>query len=233
MTNLKIGRVRNGSFTNLTTLTADNNELYTAILRFIDEAGLGDNEIIGFGTDIAQLLYTYLDEIDVRVEDSYVASNAREKAKAIVLKTLDQDDTNAPFAILISDRLNALSFEETIEMVDVFNDVYTNAGVADKLFTTHANRSPVGLLSAEARKEYAFNLLNWDMDDVRPAVKDVLYKVIEQNNESSDPAYKNALNDVLEYAKSKFNHSATDGKVKGEMSNIIELIEDQLEELES
>lgn len=233
MTNLKIGRVRNGSFTNLTTLSADNSALYTAILRFIDEAGLGDNEIIGFGTDIAQLLYTYLDEIEVTVKNDYVASNARENAKVKVLKTLDQDGTNDPFAILISNRLNALSFEETIEMVDLFNDVYTNAAVADKLFTDHAKRSPVGLLSAEARKEYAFNLLSWEMDDVRPAVKDVLYKVIEQNVDNSNPAYKDALNDVLDYVKSKFNHSATDGKVKGEMSNIIELIEDQLEELES
>lgn len=233
MTNLKIGRVRNGSFTNLTTLSADNSALYTAILRFIEEAGLGDNEIIGFGTDIAQLIYTYLDDIDVSVKGDYVTSSAREKAKAKVLKTLDQDGTNDPFAILISNRLNALSFEETIEMVDVFNDVYANATIADKLFSEHANRSPVGLLSAEARKEYAYNLLNWDMDDVRPAVKDVLYKVIEQNVDHSNPAYKDALNDVLEYAKSKFNHSTTDGKVKGEMSNIIELIEDQLEELES
>lgn len=231
MTNLKIGRVRNGSFTNLTTLTADNSALYTAILRFIDEAGLGDNEIIGFGTDIAQLLYTYLDEIEVRVEDSYVASNARENAKAKVLKTLDQDGTNDPFAILISNRLNALSFEETIEMVDLFNDLYTNAAVADKLFTDHANRSPVGLLSAEARKEYAYNLLNWELDDVRPAVKDVLYKVIEQNDNDSDGLYKGALKHVLAHAKDKVNgNSARDHDTVVE---IIELLAGHLKRLES
>lgn len=230
MTNLKIGRVRNGSFTNLTALTADNSELCAAILRFIDEAGLGDNEIIGFGTDIAQLLYTYLDDIDVSIKDDYVASNAREKAKAKVLKALDQDDSNDPFAILITHRLNALSFEETIEMVDVFNDVYANATIADKLFSEHASRSPVGLLSAEARKEYAYNLLNWDMDGVRPAVKDVLYKVIEQNADNSNDLYKGALKHVLSYAKDSVNNTTNH---QNTVVEIIELLSGHLKRLES
>lgn len=229
MTNLKIGRVRNGSFTNLTALTADNSEIHTAILRFIDEAGLGDNEIIGFGTDIAQLLYTYLDDIDVSVKNDYVASSARENAKAKVLKTLDQDGTNDPFAILISNRLNALPFEETIEMVDVFNDVYANATIADKLFSEHASRSPVGLLSAEARKEYAYNLLSWEMDDVRPAVKDVLYKVIEQNADNSDDLYKGALKHVLSYAKDNVNNTTNH---QNTVVEIIELLSGHLKRLE-
>lgn len=233
MTYLQIGRVRNNTFENLTKLTADNGPLHSAIIKFIDEAGLGDTEIIGFGNDTAQLLRAYLDDIDIRVKNDYVASKIRETAKVKVLSAIDPEESNDPFVILVSNRLDHLPFNETIAMINEFNRTYTDASTADALFVELASRSPVGLLDAAARKQYAYDLLNWRMPNVSPVVRDVLFKVISlsPNSEAdtNDLQHEEILDDVLVYARKKFNHSATDGTVRGEMSDIIDMIETHLE----